>query len=87
MSHYPFDFSQEIPEYTAAISAAISAPVSAPVSARWNRRLRASHRRRIAIASAHRIAAASRRCTKLRRLANFIRITFASGAANSLHAD
>ncbi len=41
-----------------------------------------SHRR---IASAaHRIGGASHRCTKRRRLANFIRI---KGAADSLHAD
>ena len=45
------------------------------------------HRRRIAIALPHRIGAASRRCTKRRRLADFIRITFASGAADPLHAE
>ena len=68
---------------------------SAPVSARFLRQfLRGciavcavalqSHCRRIAIASPHRIGAASRRCTKCRRLADFIRITFASGPADSL---
>ena len=55
-----------------------------------------SHRRCIAVASPshrrialqpHRIAAASHRCTKRRRLADFIRITYASGAADSLYAD
>ena len=55
-----------------------------------------SHRRRIAVASPshrrialqpHRIAAASRRCTKRRRHADFIRITYASGAADSLYTD
>ena len=68
--------------------------VSAPVSARFHRRLRGyiavaspSHFRRIAIALPHRIGAASRRCTKRRRLADFIRITFASGAADPLHAE
>ena len=68
-------------------SAPVSAPppaVSAPVSARLHCRLRGriavtspSHRR---IASApHRVAA--------RNAGDFIKITFANGAADSLHAD
>ena len=46
------------------------------------------HYHRIAIASPQRIGDVSRRCTKCRRLVEFIRITLASGAAaDSLHAE
>jgi len=51
-----------------------SAPVSAPFSARLHRRLRGH----IAVASPHCIGSASHRCTKRRRLANFIRIVGAA---------
>jgi hypothetical protein len=47
-----------------------------------------SHLLLIAVASPHRIGAASRRCKKRRRRADFIRTTFASGgAADASHAD
>ena len=65
------------------LSWAHTAPVSAPVSARLHRRLRGH----IAVASPHRIGSASHRCTKRRRLANFIRIKGAADWADSLHAD
>ena len=68
---------------SAPVSAPVSTPVSAPVSARLHRRLRGH----IAGASQHRIGGASHRSTKHRRLANFIRITCASRAADSLYTD
>ena len=68
---------------SAPVSAPVSTPVSAPVSARLHRRLRGH----IAVASQHRIGGASHRSTKRRRLANFIRITYASGSADSLYTD
>jgi hypothetical protein len=79
---------KEIPLDTAPFSAPFSAPISAPVSAHRHLRGRVAvasllHRRRIAVTSPDRIAAASRRG----RVADFIRITFASGASDELHAD
>jgi hypothetical protein len=54
MCHYLPVFLQEIP---APVSALVSAPVSAPVSVQSHRRLRGL----FAVASPHRISAASRR--------------------------
>jgi hypothetical protein len=81
MCHYPSVFLEEILSHTA------------PVSARDSRRFlriaicavaSQSHRSRIAVAlPSHRIAAASLRW----RVADFIKITFASGASDALNAD
>jgi hypothetical protein len=70
-------FAKKLPARTVPVSA----PVSAQVPARLHRRLRGciavaspSHRRRIAVASPHRIAA--------RNAGDFSKITFACGAAD-----
>ena len=71
----------KIPAHTAPVSAPVSVPISAPISARLHRHDGGAicavaspyHRRRIAVASPHLVSAASRRCKKHRRLADFIR--------------
>ncbi len=71
------------------ISAPVSAPplaVSAPVSARLHRCLRRGGRIAVTSPSHRRIASAPHRVAA-RSAGDFIKITFASGAADSLQAD